>query len=159
RGLTAHELVDVLRGDLDWITMKAVERDRARRYGTPSELAADLERYLNHEPVLARPASTGYRLQKYIRRHRVGVSVAGIIAALLVTFGVVQATQLRRITRERDRANRVTEFMTNMFKVADPSEARGKSITAREILDKASKDIGTGLSKDSELQAHMMDTM
>src|SRR5262249_29451447 len=114
---------------------------------------------LNHEPVVARPASAAYRLQKYVRRHRIGVTVAAVIAALLVTFGVVQAMQLRRITRERDRANRVSEFMTTMFKVADPSEARGKSIPAREILDKASKDIGTGLSKDAELQAHMMDVM
>ena len=66
---------------------------------------------------------------------------------------------MRRITRERDRANRITEFMTNMFKVSDPSESRGNSVTAREILDKASKDIDTGLAKDPELQAQMMNVM
>ena len=159
RNTGPEQLVSLLRGDLDWITMKALEKDRARRYGTPSDLSADIGRYLHNEPVVARPARTGYRLQKYVRRHRVGVAVAAGMVLLLAGFAVMQAVQLRRITRERDRANRITDFMTGMFKVSDPSEARGNSITAREILDKASKDIDTGLSKDPELQAQMMHVM
>jgi serine/threonine protein kinase/Tfp pilus assembly protein PilF len=159
RGTEPGQLVSLLRGDLDWITMKALERDRARRYGTPSELAADILRYLKHEAVVARPASAGYRLKKYVRRHRVAVGVAAGLVLLLAGFVVVQAVQLRRITRERDRANRITEFMTGMFKVSDPDESRGNSITAREILDKASKDIESGLAKDPELQSQMMDVM
>jgi eukaryotic-like serine/threonine-protein kinase len=159
RGTQPRQLVKSLHGDLDWITMKAVEKDRARRYGTPSELAADIRRYLNHEPVIARPASAGYRLQKYVRRHRIAVSVAAMLVLLLAGFAAVQAAELRRITRERDRANRVTDFVTGMFKVSDPSEARGNSITAREILDKASSDIDTSLQKDPDLQAQMMDVM
>src|SRR5262249_13706437 len=63
------------------------------------------------------------------------------------------------ITRERDRANRITDFMTSMFRVADPSEVRGASVTAREILDKASTDIESGLANDPALQAQMMDVM
>ena len=105
RGTEPKQLVSLLRGDLDWITMKALEKDRARRYGAPSELAADLRRYLNHEPVVARPASAGYRLRKYVRRHRVAVGVAAGLVLLLAAFSVLQAVQLRRITRERDRAN------------------------------------------------------
>jgi serine/threonine protein kinase len=159
RGLETKQLVKLLRGDLDWITMKALERDRARRYGTPSELAADLQRYLENSPVLARPASAGYRLKKYVQRHRVGVGVAAGAAALLVAFAVAQAVQLQRITRERDRANRITDFMTRMFQVSDPSEARGSTITAKEILDKASGSIDRELTKDPELQAQMMQTM
>lgn len=159
RGTAPNQLVSLLRGDLDWITMKAVEKDRERRYGTPSELAADIHHYLRNEPVMARPASTGYRLQKYVRRHRLGVSAAAVISALLVAFGVVQALQLRRITRERDRADRIAEFMTNVFKVSDPSERVGNAVTAGELLDKASRDIETGLAKDPELQARMMDVM
>jgi serine/threonine protein kinase len=159
RSVAPAELKRLLHGDLDWITMRAVERDRSRRYGTPSELAADLQRYLHNEPVLARPASTGYRLQKYVRRHRIGVAISAAVAALLIAFAITQAMQLRRITRERDRANRITDFMTSMFKVSDPSEARGNSITAREVLDKASKDIDTGLTKDPELQAQLMTVM
>jgi eukaryotic-like serine/threonine-protein kinase len=159
RGTEPRHLVNLLHGDLDWITLKAIEKDRTRRYGTPSELAADLQRYLNNEPVLARPASAGYRLQKYARRHRLGVSVAAAAVVLLVAFAITQAIQLRRITRERDRANRITDFMTSMFKVSDPSESRGNTITAREVLDKASTGINQGLRNDSELQATMMSVM
>jgi serine/threonine protein kinase len=166
RGTEPNQLVSLLHGDLDWITMKALEKDRTRRYGTPSELAADITHYLRNEPVAARPASAGYRLQKYMRRHRVGVVAAVAVLLLLTGFIVTQAVALRRITqerdrttRERDRANRVTGFMTGMFKQSNPSEARGNSITAREILDKASKDIDTGLATDPELQAQMMYVM
>jgi non-specific serine/threonine protein kinase/serine/threonine-protein kinase len=148
-----------LRGDLDAITLKALEKERARRYGTPSELAADIGRHLRNEPVLARPASVAYRMRKYIRRHSVGVAVASGLVLLLAFFATVQAFQLRRITRERDRADRVTNFITSMFKMSNPSEARGNRVTAREILDKASKEISTGLASDPVLQGHLMDVM
>ncbi|HEY1468463.1 MAG TPA: serine/threonine-protein kinase [Candidatus Acidoferrum sp.] len=159
RGLEKAQLVTELRGDLDWITMKALERERDRRYGAPSELAADIERYLQNKPVNARPASAAYRLRKYIRRHRVAVGVASGALALLIAFAVMEAVQLRRISRERDRASRITEFMTSMFKVSEPSQSRGNTITAREILDKASADIDTGLAKDPELKAELTDVM
>jgi len=159
RGTETAQLIGLLRGDRDWITLKALEKDRNRRYGTPSALAADVENYLANKPVQARPASTGYRLRKYVRRNRVAVAVASGAAALLIAFAVMQSVELRRITRERDRADRITEFMTNMFKVSDPSEARGNSITAREILDRSSKEIDTGLTNDPELQAQMMFVM
>ncbi len=159
RGSDPHQLLSLLRGDLDWIAMKALEKDRARRYGAPSELAADIRRYLNHETVTARPASGGYRLRKYVRRHRVAVTVAAGLVLLLAAFSILQAIELRRITHERDRANRITDFMTGLFNVSDPSEARGYSVTAREILDKASKDMGSGLVKDTEVQSQLMYVM
>jgi eukaryotic-like serine/threonine-protein kinase len=159
RGTQPGQLVSFLRGDLDWITLKALEKERARRYGTASEFAADIERYLENRPVVARPASRVYRLQKYIRRNRVAVAVVGGAAALLIAFAVMQTIQLRRITRERDRADRITQFMASMFKVSDPSEARGNTITAREILDKASTDIGTSLSRDPLVQTDLLDVM
>jgi len=156
RGTEPKQLVSLLRGDLDWISMKAVEKDRTRRYGTPSELAADIGRYLNNEPVTARPASFSYRLRKYVRRHRVGAAITGIVGALLVTFGVLQSVQLRETTRERDRADRIAEFMAGIFKASDPSERLGGTVTAGELLDKAAKEIDTGLSKDPELQVSLM---
>jgi non-specific serine/threonine protein kinase/serine/threonine-protein kinase len=166
RGSDPSTLTRQLRGDLDAIALKALEKERSRRYATPSELAADIGRYLRHEPVWARPANAWYRAGKYIRRHWVGVAVAGGLVVVLIAFGVAQTLQLRRTTRERDRAtrerdraDRIATFMTGMFKVSDPSAARGNSITAREILDKASKEIDTGLSKEPELQAQMMQTM
>jgi eukaryotic-like serine/threonine-protein kinase len=166
RSTEPHQLLRLLRGDLDWIAMKALEKDRARRYGAPSELAADIRRYLNHETVTARPASSGYRLRKYARRHRVAVTVAAGLVLLLAAFSILQAIALRRITSERDRANRerdratrITEFITGLFKMSDPSEARGNSVTAREILDKASKEMGSGLGKDPEVQSQLMDVI
>src|SRR6202167_5659876 len=159
RNADPRRLASMLRGDLDWITLKAMEKDRSRRYGTPSELSADISRYLRNEPVTARPASAAYRAKKYAQRHKFGVAAVSVMLLLLIAFGVMQALQLRQITRERDRANRITDFMTGMFNVSDPSQARGKTITAREILDKASKDIDTELPGDPELQAQMMDVM
>ena len=159
RSTDPRQLANMLRGDLDWVTLKALERDRARRYDTPAELAADLGRYLRNEPVIARPATLVYRTKKYVQRHKFGVAAATAVTLLLVAFGVMQTIELRRITRERDRADRVTKFMTGMFKVSNPSEARGNAVTAREILDKSSKDIETGLRKDPELQAQLMETM
>jgi serine/threonine protein kinase len=164
------QLISQLRGDLDWITMKALERDRTRRYGTPSELAADLRRFLNHEPVVARPASAAYRSRKYFRRHRVAMSAGAGLLLVLAAFSVIQALQLRETTlerdhakqerdradQERDRATRIAAFMSNMFKVPDPSEARGNSVTAREILDRAANDIGKGLAQDPDVQSQML---
>ena len=159
RGTEPGVLASLLRGDLDWITMKALEKDRDRRYGTPVELAADIERYLHNMPVLARPAGTGYRLRKYVRRHRLGVSLAATGAVLATAFAVMQAIQLHRITRERDRADRITQFMTGLFKVSDPSESRGNTVTAREILDRASKQIDANLGQDAEVRDQMMQVM
>jgi serine/threonine protein kinase len=166
RGTETRQLVSALRGDLDLITMKALEKDRSRRYGTPSELAADIRRYLDHEPIVARPASGGYRLRKYARRHRVAVVVTAGLLLLLASFSVLQGFQLRRITRERDRATherdratRITDFMTGMFKVSDPGEARGNKVTAREILDKASNEMEKGLAKDPAVRSQMAQVM
>src|SRR5207237_56244 len=148
-----------LRGELDWITIRALEKDRNRRYGSPSELAADINRYLKNEPVLAGAPSTRYRAGKFVRRHRFGVGVAAAVALLLLGFATTMALQARRIAKERDRANReaaaskrVADFMTRMFKVSDPSESRGNAVTAREILDKASKEIETCLADDPQLR-------
>jgi serine/threonine protein kinase len=159
-------LIRQIRGDLDWITMKALEKDRTRRYGSPSELAADIDRYLNHQPIVARPPSGLYKTKKFIRRHRVGVGVASTLAILLVTFSITTAIQARRIARERDRANQeaevsrqVSDFLTGLFKVSDPSEARGNSITAREILDKGAKSISEAMKSQPVLQSKMTSTI
>jgi eukaryotic-like serine/threonine-protein kinase len=113
RGTDPKLLASLLRGDLDWVTMKALEKDRARRYGTPSELAADLRRYLNHETVSARPASTSYRLRKYVRRHKALVTGVTTIVLVLVagvaasTYEAIRARQARQAAlRERDLAER-----------------------------------------------------
>ena len=159
RGEEPGSLVRRLQGELDWITLKTLEKDRTRRYGTATELAADVLRYLRNEPVVAGPATAGYRVRKYIARHRFGLGTAALVILLLAAFAAVQSVQLRRIRRERDRANRVTDVITQMFKVADPNEARGNTITAREVLDKASKEIDSALERDPELQSELLYTM
>jgi eukaryotic-like serine/threonine-protein kinase len=148
-----------LKGDPDAIALKALEKDRQRRYGSPSELAADIERYLRNEPVSAHVPSRAYRARKYIRRHRVGVGLASAVLLLLLGVAIAQTVELRTIRKERDRADRITAFMTGMFKVSDPSAARGNDIRVREVLDKASTQIVNGLKKDPEDQAQLMQVM
>jgi WD40 repeat protein/serine/threonine protein kinase len=80
RATEPKQLMSQLRGDLEWITMKALERERERRYATPLELAADLRRHLNDEPVVARPTSAAYQVRKFIRRHRIAAVIAGIVS-------------------------------------------------------------------------------
>lgn len=159
-------LLRQIRGDLDWITMKALEKDRTRRYGSPSDLEADIDRYLHHQPIVARPPSSLYKAKKFVRRHRVGVGVSATLAILLVAFSATTAIQARRIARERDRANReaevsrqVSDFLTGLFKVSNPSEARGNSITAREILDKGADKIAKDLQGQPVVQGQLMGTM
>jgi serine/threonine protein kinase/tetratricopeptide (TPR) repeat protein len=148
-----------LRGDLDWITIKALEKDRSRRYGSASDLAADLRRHLQDQPVSAGPPGATYRTRKFVRRHRFGVTVAVAAVMLLIAFAATMAVQARRIAKERDRANRIADFMSQMFSVSDPSEALGNAITARTILDTASNEIRAGLAKDPEVQSDLMFTM
>jgi non-specific serine/threonine protein kinase/serine/threonine-protein kinase len=155
-----------LRGDLDWITMRALEKDKARRYGSPSDLAADIGRHLRDEPVLTGPPSATYRAEKFVRRHKLMVVVSSAAAVLLIIFAAAMTVQAKRIAKERDRANleaetsrRVSEFMTGMFKTSDPTEAKGNAVTAREILDKGAKEISAALAREPEVQARLMATM
>jgi eukaryotic-like serine/threonine-protein kinase len=156
RGSTPDKLRRQLRGDLDTILAKTLKKNADERYASVVALGDDLRRYLGHEPIRARPDTISYRAGKYVRRHRLGVGVAAALVMLLVGFAVMQAAQLRRITRERDRADRIAQFMTDMFKVADPGHKLGNTVTARDVLDKAARDIDTGLARDPELQAHLM---
>jgi len=102
RGTDPGTLKRRLAGDLDAIVMKAVEKDRGRRYDTPAEFARDIVRHLRSEPVQARPAGAWYRMQRYVRRHRMGLAIASAVLTLLIAFAVIVILQLRRIAAERD---------------------------------------------------------
>jgi serine/threonine protein kinase len=161
-----RQLVSLLKGDLDWITMKALEKDRARRYDSPTALAADITRYLTDEPVLASPPSLSYRASKFVKRHRTGVIAASLIFLMLIGLSVSMTVQAFRIARERDRANQeaaeaknVSDFLVGLFNVSNPSEARGNSITAREILDKGANQIETNLTNQPKVQARLLMTI
>ncbi|MHB8756223.1 MAG: serine/threonine protein kinase, partial [Candidatus Acidiferrales bacterium] len=159
RGASPERLRRILRGDLELIVGKALKKIPAERYASVSAFGDDLRRYLRHEPISARPDAISYRVRKYVRRHRVGVGVAAGLAFLLAGFSVIQTVELRRITRERDRADRIADFMTGVFKVSDPNEGTGQTVTAREVLDKAANNIATSLSTEPELQAQMLHVM
>jgi serine/threonine protein kinase/tetratricopeptide (TPR) repeat protein len=159
-------LASDLRGDLDWITMKALEKDRTRRYDTVMGLANDVRRHLQNEPVLASPPSTTYRVKKFVRRHRFGVAAAATVVVLLVAFAATMALQAHRIARERDRANReaetakqVSSFLVGLFELSKPSEAAANSVTAREILDKGAQRIRGELRDQPAIRATVVSTL
>jgi serine/threonine protein kinase/Flp pilus assembly protein TadD len=159
-------LVRQLRGDLDWITMKSLEKDRTRRYGSPSEFAADIRRHLNHEPVLARPPSTLYRAGKFTSRHKAGVTAAAGFVGLLIGVVVLTLVQSAQIAKGRDRAEQareeveeVVEFMVDLFEVSDPMESPGDTITAREILDRGAERIDSELDDRPLTKARMLQTI
>ncbi|WP_459555692.1 serine/threonine protein kinase [Lacunimicrobium album] len=103
---TYRQLIRTLHGDLDWIVMKAIEKDRRRRYETAADLARDLQRYLSNEPVMARPPSPGYRLKKFAIRNKVVLSTASLVFLILLVSTAVstwQALAARRAEAEADR--------------------------------------------------------
>ena len=152
-------LTRILNGELDWILMKALDKDRTRRYETVNGLARDLERYLTGEPVEAAPPSAAYRMRKFVRRHVAAFSFAASVLAVLIAFVVAVTIDARRIARERDRANRITQFMVGIFKVADSTHTRGNSITAREILDNSAREISSSLGGEPQVQADLLSAM
>jgi tetratricopeptide (TPR) repeat protein len=150
------ERAAMLEGDLDWIILKAIEKDRTRRYTSVQDLANDLERHARNEPVTARPPSWTYRAGRFVRRHRLAVALTGSLFAAMVVFGSAMAWLARENARERDRANaeaaiarRVTDFTAGLFGLASPEASNRSEISARELLDAGVEQIeGGGLSTE-----------
>ncbi|MFZ1938916.1 MAG: protein kinase [Terracidiphilus sp.] len=139
RSTEPRQLTRTLRGDLDWITMKALEKDRARRYGAPSDLAADIRRYLNHEPVLARPASAAYRSGKFVKRHKFALAVASVFALMVLAgaVAVVREAEIARMqeARAQRRFNDVRSLANSLlFDVYDSIQELPGSTPARRIV-------------------------
>jgi tetratricopeptide (TPR) repeat protein len=126
RKLEPKRLTKLVRGDLDWIAMKCLEKERARRYETANGLVADIQRYLADEPVLAGPPGAGYRLRKYARKHRAALAVAVAFALLLLAGTAVSAWQAVRATRAEGTA-RAAE--------AQAARERDEAVKQRERAD------------------------
>jgi WD40 repeat protein/serine/threonine protein kinase len=127
RGAGPPQLIHLLRGDLDWIVMKALEKDRTLRYDTANGLALDVERFQNHEPVVARPHSTVYRVRKFVRRNRVMVAAAATVGVVLVLgiFGSTwQAIRATKAEREQSRLRQQAEADRGKAQTAQASEAQ-----------------------------------
>ncbi|MFN0126498.1 MAG: tetratricopeptide repeat protein [Verrucomicrobiales bacterium] len=165
RQVEPHRLGNFLRGDLDWIVMKALEKDRSRRYESASGLATDLRRHLDGEAVLAAPPSAGYRLGKFVRRHRVALTTAGVFSAVLVTATAVsiwQAVEARRAQHAalegRAEAEAVTAFLVEVFRSPDPARD-GRTITVAETLERAAKQVESDLAHHPERRARLLRTL
>lgn len=124
RGLDQRRLTQLLRGELDWIVMKALEKDRNRRYESASSLAADIERYLGDEPVLAGPPSTAYRMRKFYQRHRLALATAAAIGLLLVA-GIATSTW------QAVRAQRALGLADNRYRAWQQAQLRFQGQTQR----------------------------
>ena len=165
RGSEPAKLNRSVRGDLDWIVMKALEKDRTRRYDTANGFADDLRRHLDNEVVLARPPSTAYRMKKAWRRNKVWLSAAAVVLAALflgVAFSTWQA--VRAINAEALATQRLTEseaiaeFLTSTFQSPDPARD-GRTITVAEMLDTAAKKLDTGLANQPARRASLQATL
>ena len=161
-----QKLARQLAGDLDNIVLTALRKEPARRYASVELLAEDLRRYRTGLPVLARPSTVGYRVGKFVGRHRLGVGVAALLALVILGLAAtmtVQAARLARqrdeVRRERDKAVQVAGFLEEIFEAANPRHAQGETVTAREILDRGAARITDELADQPELQAALAATI
>jgi tetratricopeptide (TPR) repeat protein len=148
-----------LSGDLDWVTMKALEKEPDRRYGSPMELAADVQCFLEHRPVVARPPSVGYRASKFIRRHRWGVALAASLTVALIAGTIGTAVGLVRARKETRKARAVTDFVVNTLAEANPEKAQGRDVTVREAVDASAQKVTESFADEPELEMEVRTTM
>jgi tetratricopeptide (TPR) repeat protein len=156
-------LIREVRGDLDWIVMQALEKDRTRRYKTANGLALDVQRYLVHEPISARPPSKRYKLQKTVQRNKLLFAGLGVIALLIVASLIVVSTSLakeRRSRREAESASaksqQVTRFLEDMLQGVEPSAALGQDTKMlRGIVDRTAERIGKEMTNQPAVEAEL----
>jgi serine/threonine protein kinase/tetratricopeptide (TPR) repeat protein len=180
RGLEPRKLSGVVRGELDWIVMRALEKDRARRYETANGFARDLERYLADEAVQACPPSATYRFRKFARRNKVPLLTAAVLSVVLVAASVISTWQAIRARAARTLAQTRLESETEARKTAvteaakatavnallqealgsaDPERARGVDYTVRQLLDDISTRLGDELKDQPEVAASVHATL
>ena len=187
RGVQPRRFSVEMRGDLDWIVLRAIEKDRSRRYQTAAGLADDIQRYLNDEPVEARPPSALYRFRKLIRKHRIAFGFVLTVAVLLVvgsgisTWLAIWATQerekatlaaelaeeqrqtadlaRRKEEEEKRRVTRVLEVVTDSFRNISPVEGAAWDMPASEALRRAWDQLDTRLADDPIARAALLHTL
>jgi hypothetical protein len=141
------------RGDVDTIVAKSLEKSKERRYASAASLADDLRRYLDDQPIVARPPSTAYQMKKFVRRHKALVTATAAVF-LALSLGVVAATwQAVRARRESARATAMNNFMAQMLTAADPQVDGSKDVTVAELLTQASEKADKTLKGQPEVEA------
>jgi tetratricopeptide (TPR) repeat protein len=173
RSTTANRLRRTLGGDLDNIVLMAMRKEPERRYSSSQQMAGDIQRYLDGKPVIARRDTMPYRSAKFVRRHWLPVAASVSVIFLIVAFAATTYVQSLRIASERDRAAQeravadrertraeaVSAFLVNLFKLSDPQENRGNQITARELLDSGAKRLQAGLQDQPATKAALLSTV
>jgi serine/threonine protein kinase len=156
RRTDARRLRQTVRGELDWIVMKCLEKDRNRRYETANGLARDIERYLNDEPVQACPPSASYRLKKFVRRNKIAAAfvllLVAAVAALTVSNIQTRRNERRALT-ESARAQAVSDLLQEILASSNPDQVKGSQYTVRELLDDFSAGLGDQLAGEREVEA------
>jgi serine/threonine protein kinase/Flp pilus assembly protein TadD len=155
-------LSQTVRGDLDWIVMKCLEKDRNRRYETANDLARDIERHLADEPVQACPPSAGYRLRKLVRRNKISLAFVSLLMLAVATLAIsnVRIKQNeRRAIVESETSKEVADLLLTMLASANPDEAKGSEYTVRQLLDDFSARMADRLGDRPEVKATILATI
>jgi eukaryotic-like serine/threonine-protein kinase len=173
RATSSKRLRRTLMGDLDNIIAMAMRKEPERRYGSAQQMAGDIQRYLDGMPVIARRDTLSYRTTKFVKRHWLPVSATAAAVLMIVAFATNSYEQSIRIAAERDRvaqqrevaeherarAEEVSRFLVNLFKLTDPEESRGSQVTARELLDSGAKRLEAGLKDQPATKAALLSTV
>ncbi|MFN1836053.1 tetratricopeptide repeat protein [Balneola sp. MJW-20] len=151
-----------LKGDLDCVILKALKKDPADRYASVEQLSADLNRYLKDRPVLAQKDSLVYQTRKFVSRNKWSVTVSAVIGLLIITFATVTMIQSQTIQeraveaeRERDRAEQVSGFLTNLFELVSPDQAQNNALSAVELLQRGAERVDTEFRDQPAQQANL----
>lgn len=157
RQTEAPQLIHLVRGDLDWIVMKALEKDRARRYETANGLAFDVQRHLNNEPVVARPPSNLYRLQKLVQRNRLAFAAAATVSVTILLALVFLVVSNLRTLRERNQKDLALQEKAAALNAANASESRAReelftSLRSQAQVRRYSRQMGQRLGSLAALE-------
>ena len=173
RGSTPARMRRMLQDDLDNIVLMAMRKEPQRRYASAQQMANDIGRHLQGMPVNARPDTLIYRTRKFVNRNWVGVSAGAAVFILTGAFALVAYLQSQRLAAERDevkaqrsavdreraRAEEVSNFLVNLFRLPDPEQNRGNQVTSRELLDAGAKRLRTGLADQPATRASLLSTV
>ncbi len=167
QGIEPPKLINLVRGDLDWIVLKCLEKDRARRYETANALLTDIQRHLGNEPVTARPRSRLYEFQKTVRRHKVGFAATGAVMLTLflglgiATWSLVKERQARqRADTEAAKSVQIARFLEDMLRGIDPKKAQERDTTLlQEVLSRTAGQVSRDLTNQPSVEAHLKNTI
>jgi serine/threonine protein kinase/Tfp pilus assembly protein PilF len=166
RAETKARLARRVAGDLDLLVLTALRRDPARRYLSAQALADDLGHFLAGRPLRARPDEIGYRVRKFVGRHRVpvaavAVGLAALLAGLALSLWQAHSARLaaRRADAEAQRAERVKSFLISVFRQSDPEAGDGAKLTASELLERGAAGLDKGLAGQPRMQADLLDAV